>query len=257
MALEIANITFYRIDQCGYYRFGEDIPSFGSAGELLKEVREWSKDKSLVETKLYEQAGELLPVYLLDIKELDGSWMLTMWNQVPSTKQNVASVMANSSVGQAAVVMNDIKEGSIPGFATYFWIHPEQNIFASLRFQHLVTAQKAMQEYLEAFLEVASSHVISVPAAGDEAGIEIKGYCENRIDVDEEAKRVYPRFRTKMVRRPGLHDLILKKFDQVTRVERAAVLNLDRPEDLDVWQKFLRWTKITQPQVRPDRMRIN
>ena len=255
MALETANITFYRITQCGFFAFGEGAPEFGSTEELLKELKEWSEGKTLIETKLHEPVGDILPTYLLDIQEHAGTWLLTMWNQVPSTKQNVASVMAESSVGKADVVMNSIKKGSIPGFATYFWFHPGQNLFATLRFQHLVTAQKAMQVYLESFLELASSHVVSTGLLG-ETGIEVKGYQETQGDEASEVRRLYPRFRTQMVRSPGKHDLILKNFDRITRVERNTLLRLDRPEDIDAWQQFLRWTNISQPQQRPDRMRI-
>lgn len=109
MALETANITFYQINQCGYFAHGEDVPAFGNTPSLLKEVAEWSKGKTLIETKLNEPVGDVLPTYLFDIQEFGGAWLLTIWNEVPSTKQNVASVMATSAVGKADVVMNEIK----------------------------------------------------------------------------------------------------------------------------------------------------
>lgn len=256
MALETTNITFYQIKQCGYFAFGEDAPAFGNTLSLLKEVAEWSKGKTLIETKLNEPVGEILPTYLLDIQEFGEAWLLTIWNEVPSTRQNVASVMATSAVGKADVVMNEIKKGSIPGFATYFWLHPDKGVFASLRFQHLVTAQKAMQEYLESFLELAASHVVSTAQVQEVAELEILGYRKDPSDENSEVQRLYPKFRTQMVRRPGKHAMILKNSDRITRVERSTLLKLDRPEDLDTWQHFLRWTKIHQPQQRPDRMRI-
>ncbi|MFO7127347.1 hypothetical protein P3E14_32305, partial [Pseudomonas aeruginosa] len=65
-----------------------------------------------------------------------------------------------SQVGNTEVVLKEIPEGGIPGFATYFWFLPERNVFASIKFQHLITGQKPMQEYMESYLTLYSSHAV-------------------------------------------------------------------------------------------------
>ncbi len=44
--------------------------------------------------------------------------------------------MRNSSVTAPDVVMNQIQDNSIPGYATYFWILPSYGLFASVRFKN-------------------------------------------------------------------------------------------------------------------------
>ncbi|EPO6703957.1 hypothetical protein ACUDWF_003147, partial [Pseudomonas aeruginosa] len=137
MAIEKAKITFYRIDQAGFYQRGQDDPTFGSAAEMLAELHRWSQGKQLAETKTYEPAqdSDLLPVYLMGIEPAADSHLVTMWNQTPSVEGNFAAAMGNSQVGNTEVVLKEIPEGGIPGFATYFWFLPELGVFASIKFQ--------------------------------------------------------------------------------------------------------------------------
>lgn len=256
MPKEKATVTFYNISQCGFFKFGDKAPLYGSTEELMKEVKEWSDDKALIETYLYEPKNDLLPVYLFDIKEKNSDWLITMWNQVPSNGQSVASVMGDSQVGRADVVMNAVAEGSIPGFATYFWIIPQKKIFATIRFQHLITAQKAMQEYMESFLEIASSHAC-IDYDEDDNILNHNGFIADQDTEDEEPnQRIHPRFRTELVRRPGKHDLIRNNAHQVSRVERNTMLKLNNAEELDWWQRLMRFTSIHIPNDKPDRMRL-
>lgn len=253
--VETAKITFYKISQCGYYPFGEpNNKTFGDIKSTLIDVRKWSAGKELAATKTYESSdgADFMPVYLMDIQQGIGSWVVTMWNQTPSTDGQVASAIGTSSVGSAEVVMNAVPEGGIPGFATYFWFIPSHNVFASIRFQHLVTGQKPLQNYLESFLEKFSQHVVYKNPA-DGVDIEIAGY---RQDANSNIEKVYPRFRTTLFRKPGAHDFLIKNADSIRKVLRKTALKLNRPVDLDSWQRFLKWSHLSEPQNRPDQVKI-
>lgn len=256
MPIETASLTFYAINQCGFYTWGGDEPQFGNTHELLAELQEWSEGKELQQTKLYEPTGDLLPVYLLDIRPYENAWLVTVWNQVPAAGKNIASVMGQSRVGNADVVMNKIVEGSIPGFATYFWFIPEHNIFASARFSHLITAQKAMQVYMESFLEFASSHAIVERMDGQELGLNVIGYRADPAAPDEALPKVSPRFRTRLIKHPGKHEYILRNFDRISRVERSMLLRLNKASDLEMWQKLIRFTNMHKPAQQPEKMRL-
>lgn len=256
MSTETASITFYSITQCGFYSWRGKSPLFGSTSKLLTEIAAWSKDKELQQTKLYEPKGDLLPVYLLDITQHGNDWLVTMWNQVPSTEKGVASVMGSSKVGDADVVMNPVAKGSIPGFATYFWFLPNTESFASVRFSHLITAQKAMQEYMESFLEFASSHAVLERQEGPDLEVVLLGYKENPAGSELPSLKIYPKFRTELVKNPGKHEYILKNIGQISRVERSMQLRLDQKEDLSMFQTILRFTHMHNPVNPPKQMRF-
>lgn len=255
MAVEKAKITFYRALQCGYYPRGEaDDAAFGNLQSMLADLAGWSRGKQLAATKTYEAAdgADFLPAYLMAITPGEDSWVVTMWNQTPATEGKVAAAIGTSEVGNAEVVMNDLPKGGIPGFATYFWFIPSRNVFASIRFQHLVTGQKPMQQYMESFLASCSKHVAwTDPQPG--VDVEIAGYLEAP---DSAVQDVNPRFRTQLFKKPGAHELILKNAESVRKVLRKTTLKLDRPEQLSRWQHFLEWTHMREPQHRPDQVKV-
>ncbi len=254
MAIEKAKITFYRIDQAGFYQRGQDEPSFGNAAEMLAELHRWSQGKQLAETKTYEPAqdSDLLPVYLMGIEPAADSHLVTMWNQTPSVEGNFAAAMGNSQVGNTEVVLKEIPEGGIPGFATYFWFLPELGVFASIKFQHLITGQKPMQEYMESYLGLYSSHVVLTDPE-DGVDIELVGY---RQRPGAPVQDLSPRFRTSLLKKPGDHELLIEQADQIRKVHRKTTLHLDREPDLDFWQRALQVAHLRQAEVLPDDVRI-
>lgn len=255
MPIEKAKITFYRIQQCGFYRRGETkAPAFGCTSSLLTDLSRWSHGKQLAATKTYEASdgADHLPVFLMDIAPGDGSWVVTMWNQTPATEGKVAAAIGTSSVGNPEVVMNDVPKGGIPGFSTYFWFIPDRDVFASIRFQHLVTGQKPMQQYMQSFLESFSQHVAWTDPDED-TDLEIAGYTET---AGTGLQDVSPRFHTLLLKNPGLHEMILKSASSVRKVFRKTTLDLQRSEDLSRWQSMLTGLHLREKAKRPDQVRV-
>lgn len=255
MPVEKAKITFYRASQCGYYPRGElDEAAFGNMQGMLADLANWCNGKQLATTKTYEAAegADFLPVYLMDITPGATSWVVTMWNQTPATEGKVAAAIGTSNVGAPEVVMNDVPKDGIPGFATYFWFIPQQNVFASIRFQHLITGQKPMQLYMESFLQSFSKHVAWTDPE-DGADIEIAGYIRQPGVPPQDLN---PRFRTQLFKKPGAHELLLNNAATIRKVLRKTTLELNRPEQLARWQQFLQWTTLREPQHRPDQVKV-
>lgn len=250
MPTEKARISIYEISKCGYFEWGEKTPRFGDIEDILADLAIWAKGKPLVATKTYEQQDytELNPTYLLDIKNKGSNWLIKIWNETPSTSGNVHSVMGASNVGNPTVIANKIAKGSIPGFATYFWVMPKENIFASVGFQHLITGQPAFQQYVESYMQAFSKYVVHAKAPAKGVDIEILGYrAKNTADPED----LSPKFQTNLYRKPGPHIYLLQNVDKITRAVKKTKLQLNRTDDLQIWQQFLRWTNISQPQAKP------
>lgn len=251
MILENATITFYKIQKAGYYTYGATTPSFGNCLSLLKDLSSWADGKTLKQTKTYEGNDEVLPAYLLDVKNDGDNFVLLLWNEVPTTDQSVPSVAENSQFGtDPAVILNDIKKGSIPGFATYFWFIPSLDLVASIKLTHPLTGQKAMQCYLHSFLKQSSSHVMaeSVEQPDGSYDVVIKGYKVNPEDDVLPKKKHYPQFSVGLVKNPGKHDIIRQNANNVSKVEKVVELNIAKADDFSLWQKMLINMKISHPQ---------
>lgn len=235
---EIVKCGFYNILECGYYQRGTNIHQFGSINEILHDLNQWSHNKSIEETKLFNPAegSELLPTYLLRSVQAGGGWMLVTWNQIPSTESGVASVMGNSTVNDPSIVMNAIEPGSIPGYATYFWFLPEMNLFASIRLKKRTqTGQFQMKQYLESALSKISSYAhIEEPENPDDE-YRVLGYAQP----GEEPQHLYPRFRTSVAKNKGNIEYILQHAGEIRKILCKETLQLNRPLDKGLWQSAL------------------
>ncbi|MFZ2168467.1 MAG: hypothetical protein WAW61_02405 [Methylococcaceae bacterium] len=247
MTIEKATFRFYKITQCGYFARSEDMPSFGSIQETLEDLQNWSNGKRLIETKAseVEDSDTSGNTYLLDIQTKQGTWLITTWNEIASTDGGVASVQADSNVGNATVHMNGIVEGSIPGYATYFWIIPDRSIFASIRFHHPYTAQKPFRTYINKFMECYARHVV-VGTATPESEYPILGYSNTPED---EPRHYYPRFKTELLKNPGEKQFLLDNINNITKVIRKEELDLSQGETLNLWQRLIRQARLSNPQT--------
>lgn len=252
MVTETATITFYNIHKCGYYRYGASEAAFGDCLDLLTDLNLWAAGKTLKQTKTYEANNEVLPAYLLDVKQDGDNFVLLLWNEVPSTNQSVPSVEEDARFGVGpAVILNEIREGSIPGFATYFWFVPSKGLVASIKLRHALTGQKAMQCYMHSFLKQSSNRVVSELVEKGDGSYEIliKGYKMYPTDDAATKKRHYPQFLTGMMKNPGKHDIIRQNANNISKVEKVVELDLAKPDELGLWQKILVATKISNPQT--------
>lgn len=251
--IEKAKIGFYNISACGYFKRNEDAPAFGGIQPTLAQLAQWSNGKVLEDTKLFEpqEGSDALPCYLVDVQGAGDSWVITTWNQTPSHSGKVASIQADSSVGSATVFMNDIKKGSIPGFATYFWVIPSLSKFATVRFQHAAAGQRSFQLYMEAFLQGCSAHVRHGPSSA--GGIEILGYSKTPAD---DPKHYFPRFRTEVYQKPGEHQFLLDHAARIHRIYRKTAIDLGTHEKLAGFQKVLGVLGLRQPQQHSEKVHI-
>lgn len=252
--IETAKVGFYNITACGYFKRKLDVAAFGDITGTLTQLQQWAKGKLLEDTKIFEPDDEsdALPCYLVDIQGGQDSWVITTWNETPTHAGKVASIEANSSVGSANVVLNEVKKGSIPGFATYFWIIPSRAKVATVRFEHAAAGQKSFQLYLQAFLDTCSPHVRKKVSA--DGKIEIVGYSKT---VQDKPAPHYPRFRTEIYQKPGEHQFLLNSADKIRRVHRKTALDLRAHQTLAGYQKVLTVLGLRKPAHHTDTVHVH
>jgi hypothetical protein len=251
MVTEDAVITFYRINKAGYYSMGGAVAAFGSAEEMLTDLQQWARAKTLKQTKTFEASEERYPSYLLDARKSGSDWVLLLWNEIPTNGQQVPSVSETARFGaEPQVILNPVQGGSIPGYATYFWFMPDQSLLATVRLHNKLTAQASLQHYLQCFLKQSSRHVIAQSVTHDDGsvGVHITGYKLDPEDPQEEQKHYYPRFSAGLVRNPGQHEIIRQNADRIKKIERIIELDLSKPEQLGLWQRMLDVVQLGAPQ---------
>lgn len=101
--MENTRISLYDVEKCGYYPRGENTPAFGGLNDTLEQLKEWSSNRNLSLTKIFEPRDSSNPIYVLDLLKHKQDWLLSLWNEVPSSNGNVSSITKNSPVGRPEI----------------------------------------------------------------------------------------------------------------------------------------------------------
>jgi len=236
---EEARIHFYRVSQVGYYKYGSGVSEFCSLRELLTQLQNWATGKTVEQSALFVDSddAEQAPVYILDVHQSNGNFLVATWNASSSNNGKAAFIAKSAKVGNAKPSTSKIPKDNIPGFATYFWFVPSEGVFATVRLSETsLNGQKGLQRYLEQFLHTVTSFVRK--ATGPEP--KVLGYS---IDEHAAPANLFPRFRTEPFVKPGVHQKILNSAPNIRKVMRKTKLNLSTVDDRDLWQRIIQRTQ--------------
>lgn len=256
---EKISIKFYTVERCGYYKYddsGREV-RVGNISQILENLQRWLDGKTLIETKTTDSLrsnAEKVPVYCLSVrKSLNGHFLITTWNETKSTEGKIFSIDQDEIASDNTVVeTTELPEGHIPGYATYFWFIPEDNVFATIRFKHVENGHFGLQAYMRGFLSFFSDNVcLSDSMLGN--GYEIVGY-KNSQDVCE--NRLHPYFRSKLIRLPGSDDFIINSYASIKKVIRRAALSYSYEEDLNLFEKLMKKLGIADPSAMRENLEV-
>ncbi len=230
------HITFFDIKKCGFYKLRENDSLFGGVDDILTQLQAWSAGAELSRTKLFDpgEDSDDDPVYLFGLKKGAAGWLVATWNEVHHTESGVASVSMNSKVGEEKVHMNGVVENSIPGYATYFWIIPDRNLLATVRFSNK-SGQQGLADYLERFMERYSRYAVIAARDGKDVAI---GYTNLRDAIP--IQNVKPRFKTLLHHKPGTVEFFIDRVAQIKRVVRRAHLTTNTVLQTTIWQNMIK-----------------
>lgn len=237
--IERAKLNLYKIDKCGYFEYGTDDALFGDSNEILSSLRDWIRDKQLQETKTYneDQYENNHCTYCLDLisDEDTGDYIFTTWNETPTERGRFASVNGRSAVGEYDVDAQRIREGDIPGYATYFWFLPEFECFFTIRFNMPVNGHQQLRLFLKNFLKKYSKFVVDTEVENERV---ILGYRENG---DQEILNLSPQFNSRPKTDQGNLNYLLSRQEDIRKVMKKSVLTYENEqESISTFFQFLR-----------------
>lgn len=240
--LENVKIQFYKINKCGFYRYAGEEPEFGSMEETLADLEAWVKSdgKALVETSTFEteDSESILKTYCFDIESESstGDFLLVLWNETPSDEGRVASVNGSQPVGKVDVDYTDLPDGFIPGYATYFWIIPDLNIYASIRFSNnRMIGKDNLEQYIKEFMAKFSEFVLLSDKPDEDGNYEILGYENAGKDYFD----VRSDFKSYIYNKEGEIDFLTKNREKISKIIKKNKLQSKIQVDRTLWESFL------------------
>ena len=250
---EQARLNFYDVRACGYYRPRQTSPQFGDFAQLASTLLTWVKkaDKPLSETSSYVPGADdpFMPTYCLDMWHKGGDFVLVTWNETPTTDGKVGSVDGTQPVGVAQVEQTELPStSSIPGYPTYFWLLPQQNLLATVQFGDVRNGHQNLDRYFQGFLASYSKNV-RYGESGSGSDVHICGYAENAGD---EPAHLEPRFASGLHQNPSELDFLRSKRTHIRKIVRNQTLRNKADGHPALWKRMLVRLGIKEPPALPD-----
>ena len=251
-------ITIFDVTKCGYYKRRESIPEFGGIADILVNLGQWVKNKTLLQTATFTADGEeFLETYCFDLNTgSKGNYLLTTWNKIPMTEGGVQTANPSNTVGHVSVQLAKVATGNIPGYAAFFYFMPRDNLCIAIRpYGQSHNGHQPLIKYMQGFLEKASKYVVlNKESTGDD--IEILGYSvDGNID---EANIPSPAYSSRPKRLPGQEDFLRKNRVLIRKVVKKDRLDLTIQSNKSFVDKVLNFSGIIKaPPTTTKELRFN
>lgn len=243
-----AILQFFQIDRCGFYRWGEARPAFGDVGRMLDDLHRWAIGSALPikKTATFERGAKgLLPVYCVALERHAGSGcaVLATWNETEVVEGEYGSLYGAAPVGAPEVEMHEVPDGGIPGYPSYFWFDPREEMIVSVRFsKSSLNGHQGLDHYLAGFLESHSGHVVLSKAVGPDGTADVKGYRDP--PAGEVHEDLTARFQSRAMRRDASIEFLRTNHRRIYKLRRKKTLLWNDPEHRSLFQKLLALTNL-------------
>lgn len=229
---ETVKLNLYDVDRCGYYEDQSNEREFCTLNELLTDVNQWIEGKELQLTKTYglSDYDNRLPTYCLDLvrDEATGDYLLTTWNQTPTDQGNYASINLSSAVGQYVLDIQEIPEGYVPGYPTYFWFLPQYSKFCTIRFNQPLNGHPNLKLYLKNYLRNYSSWVF------DDGGQEDRVILGYGNDAETVNPNLNPIFESRPSVKTADRSFLVNNARNIRKVMRKNRLSYQNQENINL-----------------------
>jgi hypothetical protein len=246
--METVSITIYSIDECGYYDNKNNFRFFNTT-DLMVNLKSWIAGKKLINTKTFDppENSDLNETYIYGMEANGNDFLLCTWNRIESTNGNVAAIHEDAVVGDAEIIENPLAEGSIPGFATYFWIMPNEGKLATIRFQHRQNGHRNLTSLINSYMRNFSPHVLIDDT--DLNNIIINGYTRTPGQRNQ-IEKVKPKFIARVASHEGQLAMLKNNAHKIRKLVRRTTLSLKKQDHRELWQKITDFFTNGQPKQK-------
>jgi len=256
--MEEVKLKFYTIERCGYFKHGEEGCQLGDISDILDDLQDWISGLTLQQTQttnILTAATEKLPVYCVGVKKsINDHYLLVTWNKVESNNGSMPSINKDAPINTVTTNLEStpLPTGNIPGYATYFWFIPEDNMLATIKLNHIENGHIGMNCYLKGFLTRFSKYSITVENEDDIQSSTLVGYgTEENYD-----ENLHPYFTSKLRRLAGKTDFIRAKRNDITKLTRKTTISQTVTNNITLYEKLMYEIGLTQPQALNDTVEL-
>jgi hypothetical protein len=152
-----AHMNFFRIGECGLYKYGDTFPAGLSYAETFDLIYDWAKGKPMADTIPWDPLGgrnNKAKCYCHDLFKCDdtGDFVFVLWKSETNGAGSIWGAQAAAQTGQSSVIeyTNNYKgKAVIWGRPCYYWVIPSLNTIVSIKFDNSVCDAKMLEDWVE------------------------------------------------------------------------------------------------------------
>jgi len=243
--MEKISLKFYTIDRCGFYKQKDNKAYLTNISDILDNLKSWIKDKTLEDTLTTNKLSaksERLPVYCLNVtkSDINNTYLITTWNALEATDGNISSIKINEPIKTASknVSTTKLPKNSIPGFATYFYVIPEENILITVKFNHISNGHIGLNNYIKGFLTYYSKYTQFEIDSKDKSKVEILGYG---ISKKEYKTNLHPYFKSSLKRNKTNTNKILESVNRISKIIRKTTISTIIQNEKNLYDSLMKF----------------
>lgn len=233
-----ANIKFFDIKRLGFYRRGQYEAAFGDVNTHFSKLKEWAHlpGRSFVNTITYQPRNEI-DIYRTFFNDWVSNQatedsLLILWNEIPNDGGVIYGMSPDAIPGQTEMKTTSFEDDAIPGMPSYFWILPEHNLIASIKFEHSFVGKLNMERYLKSYLCNFTLHGIS-----NDNG-EIIGFSDDGNYV-ENCDKIHAYLELTSKKDDHIRQKLLADREKITRFIRKERLDYSEPDTRGTVEKLV------------------
>ena len=168
--MERGLISFFEINECGFYRMRNNKDSEhieGSLAESLTLVEQWVKGRDFTQTVPWdvESSPQRTQIYCKDIaiSPVSKDVLFVLWKRYGDDSGKVKGISPDAKFGSNPEdsIKIDAKvkgQSAILGEPMYYWFIPELNVIASINFPHSVASTTDVCNYIKRCIDLRITH---------------------------------------------------------------------------------------------------
>ncbi|WP_139369872.1 hypothetical protein [Xanthomonas axonopodis] len=219
---ETVTVSLYQITTCSYVSDKPGLINFGTSVEIFEDASNWVGGLASVgETTTFEPSEDesFLRTFCFDIRAIPGTdkTLIALWNESSNSEDELQTLEMTAAIGTADVSNLRIQPGSLPGYAAYFVVSPQDGRLINLRFENRLNGSKPFSRYVLGFLERESSYCHYDPTNDGQ----LLGYAPegNAPSTDH-----IPIFKYQLMRRPGSIDWLRQQCSNIRKIIRRTIV---------------------------------
>ncbi|SEJ50480.1 hypothetical protein [Pseudomonas sp. NFR16] len=230
--LQSGYLNFFAVNKCGLYRHFSDIPKGLDLADAFARLKEWKDDRNFEATNPWDSSKYKNKTHCychaIHSDSETGDFFLVLWKGDSDRHGPLYGITVNPDGSIEQVVEQTKAKGSkqmIWGRPCYYWVVPELNIVASLKFDNSRTDSAMFQDWVSGCLN------FRVPLPEYVVSTTEKGFTRFELNDDDDPYKYYFQFDVSMkslsTSSAEMQELA-RKVTQIVRRETVSIKDVNK-----------------------------